>query len=124
MTTFSTCRSANGTVVVVPFMMAANTDTRHYWGISRHIFRYGHRNSAGRGPEEAKKGVHTVNESIDADDFVEIIRFFITLVLNADESTVLQYRACICGGLVLHQLRFPQLREAGVKDLPIRTYLS
>ncbi|KAJ6553553.1 hypothetical protein DFH09DRAFT_988122 [Mycena vulgaris] len=78
------------TVAVVPSTMSGNTDTRYYWRLSRHIFRYTHGNSAGRGLEEAlDDGIHTVNESIDADDFVEIIRFFATLVLNADESTAL-----------------------------------
>ncbi|KAJ7470811.1 carboxypeptidase S [Mycena latifolia] len=89
--TYSTRHSGNGdnnTVVVVPFTMLGNTDTRYYWGLSPHIFRYGHGNSAGRGIEDAQKGMHTVNESIDADDFVETIRFFVTLMLNADESSV------------------------------------
>ncbi|KAJ7082845.1 hypothetical protein B0H15DRAFT_851685 [Mycena belliarum] len=75
----------NYTVPVVPSTMLGNTDTRYYWALSRHIFRYGHGNSAGRGPEDAQKGMHTTNESIDADDLVEGIRFFVMLVLNADE---------------------------------------
>ncbi|KAJ7746256.1 hypothetical protein B0H16DRAFT_959588 [Mycena metata] len=76
-------------VVVAPSIMSGNTDTRYYWNLSRHIFRYGHGNSAGVGPDEMLNGIHTVDESVDADDFVEIIRFFATLILNADESTVL-----------------------------------
>ncbi|KAJ7760621.1 hypothetical protein DFH07DRAFT_957457 [Mycena maculata] len=74
------------TVAVVPSTMSGNTDTRYYWGLSRHIFRYGHGNSAGVGPDEMLNGIHTVNESIVADDFVEIVRFYVTLVLNADEA--------------------------------------
>ncbi|KAJ7666310.1 hypothetical protein B0H17DRAFT_1090112 [Mycena rosella] len=94
MAAYSTRRAANGDsdnnpIAVVPSTMSGNTDTRYYWQLSRHIFRYGHGNSAGRGPEDALGNMHTVNESIDADDFVEIIRFFGTLILNADESTVL-----------------------------------
>ncbi|KAJ7036819.1 hypothetical protein C8F04DRAFT_1209977 [Mycena alexandri] len=76
-------------VVVAPSIMSGNTYTRYYWNLSRHIFRYGHGNSAGVGPDEMLNGIHTVDESINADDFVEIIRFFVTLILNADESTVL-----------------------------------
>ena len=68
-----------------------------------HIFRYNHRNSGTGGG--LASGVHTVNESecnvrqwtgegadaasvdIEADDFLEIIRFFTTLILNVDEAT-------------------------------------
>ncbi|KAJ7881096.1 hypothetical protein B0H14DRAFT_2566062 [Mycena olivaceomarginata] len=84
--------AANGsdTVVVAPAVMVGNTDTQFYWKLSPHIFRYGHGNAAaGLGPDEILDKIHTVDESIDADDFVEMIRFFITLILNADESVVL-----------------------------------
>ncbi|KAJ7825958.1 hypothetical protein B0H13DRAFT_2374668, partial [Mycena leptocephala] len=101
--------SANGddsTVIVAPSIMSGNTDTRYYWKLSSHIFRYGHGNSAGA-PEGILSGIHTVNEcaytirdrtdtwlifcatAIDADEFVEMIRFFVTLILNSDESIVL-----------------------------------
>ncbi|KAJ7220299.1 hypothetical protein GGX14DRAFT_434106 [Mycena pura] len=100
--TYSTRRLAgpggdNETVFVAPSIMFANTDTRFYWKLSPNIFRYGHSHgnsvsaSADLGPdlEDMFDGIHTVNESIDADDFMELIRFFVTLVLNADESTTL-----------------------------------
>ncbi|KAF7335832.1 Gly-x carboxypeptidase [Mycena venus] len=89
---YNTRRAANNdnsTLIVAPSIMSGNTDTQFYWKLSPHIFRYGHGNSAGLGPEDILDGIHTVNESIDADDFVEIIRFYITLMLNADESSVL-----------------------------------
>ncbi|KAF7330176.1 hypothetical protein MVEN_02454500 [Mycena venus] len=78
-------------LIVAPSIMSGNTDTQFYWRLSPHIFRYGHSNSAGLGSEDILDGIHTVNEyaAIDADDFVEIIRFYITLMLNADESSVL-----------------------------------
>ncbi|KAJ6577574.1 hypothetical protein B0H19DRAFT_1252905 [Mycena capillaripes] len=99
--TYNTRRAANcenSTVVVTPAMMSGNTDTRYYWKLSPHIFQYGHGNSAGAGLEDSLDGIHTVNESIDAEDFVEIIRFFLTLILNADESTMLISRALGSGG--------------------------
>lgn len=34
-------------------------DTRHYWGLTEHIFRYGHRN---QGKDSALAGMHTTNE--------------------------------------------------------------
>jgi len=58
------------------------TDTRYYWDLSRHIFRYNHKYAKG-----TFNGAHTVNEAITADAFVEMIKFFTALILNADEST-------------------------------------
>jgi len=73
------------------------TDTAFYWKLTRHILRYNH--------QEGEHGIHTVNEcmlqfiifsswprvlisstDIIADNFVEMIRFFTTLILNVDES--------------------------------------
>ncbi|RPD64399.1 carboxypeptidase S [Lentinus tigrinus ALCF2SS1-7] len=70
-------------IVVAPGIMSGNTDTRYYWALTPHIYRYNHHNS-GNGTA-LSNGVHTINESIDADAFVEMIRFFSTLILNADE---------------------------------------
>ncbi|KAJ7650979.1 hypothetical protein FB45DRAFT_889258 [Roridomyces roridus] len=77
-------------VVVVPASGTGNTDTQFYWSLSPHIFRYGHSGSAHvRGEDDdILNGIHTVDEYIDADDFVEIIRFYLTLILNVDESKV------------------------------------
>ncbi|KAK7032737.1 carboxypeptidase S [Favolaschia claudopus] len=77
------------TVIVAPSMMTGNTDTQFYWKLSPHIFRYGHGNGAGQKLDGMMNNIHTVNEFMDADDFVEMIRFFITLILNADESVAL-----------------------------------
>ncbi|KDR80513.1 hypothetical protein GALMADRAFT_60610 [Galerina marginata CBS 339.88] len=74
-------------VIVAPSMMSGNTDTRFYWKLSPHIFRYNHQNAGSS--ENPLGGIHTVNESADIDTFLEMIRFFTTLILNADESTSL-----------------------------------
>ncbi|TFK51921.1 carboxypeptidase S [Heliocybe sulcata] len=70
--------------VVVPGLSLGNTDTRHYWNLTQHIFRYGHQNSRDR-----YNGAHTVNEAMRASGFLEMIRFFHLLILNADESPLL-----------------------------------
>ncbi|KAF9011801.1 carboxypeptidase S [Cyathus striatus] len=75
-------------ITVAPGMMSGNTDTRFYWDLTPHIFRYTHR-SAGN-ETNMLAGLHTVNESLEADSFLEMIRFFVTLILNADESNQLQ----------------------------------
>jgi Gly-Xaa carboxypeptidase len=77
-------------------MGSRSTDTAFYWKLTRHILRYNH--------QEGEHGIHTVNEcmaqfsfsfrprilirstDIIADNFVEMIRFFTTLILNVDES--------------------------------------
>ena len=46
-------------IIVAPGIMSGNTDTRFYWKLSQHIFRYNHYNAAGENP---LSGVHTVNE--------------------------------------------------------------
>ena len=78
-------------------------DTKHYWSLTKHIFRYSHLNSA-----DSYNGAHTVNEgtlsyfavalkmlinlssssAIRAEGYLEMIRFFTHLILNADEAEV------------------------------------
>ncbi|KAI0629289.1 carboxypeptidase S [Trametes polyzona] len=70
-------------IVVAPGIMSGNTDTRYYWALTPHIYRYNHYNA--RNGTALNNGVHTINESIEADAFLEMIKFFTTLILNADE---------------------------------------
>ncbi|KAL1696594.1 hypothetical protein GGG16DRAFT_43379 [Schizophyllum commune] len=74
-------------IVVAPSISTGNTDTQYYWNLTKHIFRYNHssgRKSRGKG--QVFGGAHTVNESTEADNLVEKVRFFALLILNADES--------------------------------------
>ncbi|KIO07677.1 hypothetical protein M404DRAFT_136116 [Pisolithus tinctorius Marx 270] len=72
-------------IVVSPGIMSGNTDTKFYWKLTPHIFRYGHiRSISGTLPPN----IHTVNEAMSIDNFLEIIRFYTTLVLNVDESAL------------------------------------
>ncbi|KAG2157824.1 uncharacterized protein EDB93DRAFT_1124887 [Suillus bovinus] len=71
-------------LIISPGIMSGNTDTRYYWKLTEHIFRYGHTDGATGG--SIISGVHTVNEAIKISNFVEMIRFFTTLILNVDES--------------------------------------
>jgi Gly-Xaa carboxypeptidase len=82
--TYNTHRSINDTdsIIVAPSIMSGNTDTRFYWKLSPHIFRYNHHHAARENP---LSGIHTINEFVAVDDFMEKIRFFSTLILNADE---------------------------------------
>ncbi|KAJ7597918.1 hypothetical protein C8J56DRAFT_921402, partial [Mycena floridula] len=74
-------------ITVAPGMPSGNTDTSHYWKLAEHIFRYGHLDLG-----ETNKmhfGAHTVNEYLEADSLVEVVLFFVTLILNVDETTTL-----------------------------------
>ncbi|CDO72068.1 hypothetical protein BN946_scf184962.g11 [Trametes cinnabarina] len=75
-------------IFVAPGMSTGNTvlpDTKHYWKLTKHIFRYGHINTA-----DSYNGAHTVNEALRAEGFIEAIRFFTWIILNADESLLLE----------------------------------
>ncbi|KAJ3180028.1 hypothetical protein HDU87_002251 [Geranomyces variabilis] len=64
------------TVVVVPILMPANTDARHYWQLTRHISRYV--------PVRSDKcfGMHAVNERIAIFEFIGPFAFFHALIRN------------------------------------------
>ncbi|KAG8871465.1 hypothetical protein FRB97_008660 [Tulasnella sp. 331] len=70
-----------GVVVVTPMTLGGNTDTRFYWDLSPNIFRYTHIGI------HQENGFHTVNEAVNLDGFVDLIKFYATLILNADEAT-------------------------------------
>jgi Gly-Xaa carboxypeptidase len=86
-------------------------DTRVYWDLSPSIFRYNHQNMGDT--VMGLHGIHTVNEcqyrfdpttlsslllmhqrsyvglDMEISAFLEMIEFFVTLILNSDESTQL-----------------------------------
>ncbi|KAJ7749211.1 hypothetical protein B0H16DRAFT_1420431 [Mycena metata] len=71
-------------IFIAPGVMPGNGDTRFYWDLSPHIYRYGHDNLIGIGEESG--GIHSVDEHIHVGAFMEMITFFTTLILNADEA--------------------------------------
>ncbi|KAF8582795.1 carboxypeptidase S [Ramaria rubella] len=75
--------SEDSNVIVAPGVMSGNTDTRYYWKLTPHIFRYGH-----RGAQDAYGGIHTINEAIKISGILKEIKFFATLILNSDEAAL------------------------------------
>ncbi|KAK8203371.1 hypothetical protein M8818_005262 [Zalaria obscura] len=72
-------------MLVTPGLMTGNTDTRYYWGLSRHIFRFG------PGWEEGADklmGIHTVDERIGVQAHVNAVKWFAGFVRNMDEEDV------------------------------------
>ncbi|CCL99719.1 uncharacterized protein FIBRA_01741 [Fibroporia radiculosa] len=72
-------------VFLAPSLSTGNTDTRHYWKLTKHIFRYGHTFG-----DDSYNGAHTVNEAMRADGLLEVIRFHTRLILNGHDSTLLE----------------------------------
>ncbi|KAF1994951.1 vacuolar carboxypeptidase-like protein Cps1 [Amniculicola lignicola CBS 123094] len=72
-------------LLVAPGIMTGNTDTRYYWGLSEHIFRYG------PGWDKEQKGlgnIHTVDERIGVQAHIDTIRWMAGFVRNMDEAEI------------------------------------
>ncbi|KAJ8095210.1 hypothetical protein PM082_010432 [Marasmius tenuissimus] len=54
----SSARYTADDIVIVPSLGLGNTDTRFYWNLTKHIFRYSHRGDR----DDLFNGLHTVNE--------------------------------------------------------------
>jgi carboxypeptidase PM20D1 len=65
--------------IPVPFLMIGGTDTRHYEGLTRHVYRF----NPIVATTELVSGAHGTNERVRADDFVRAARFFAQLIRNA-----------------------------------------
>jgi Gly-Xaa carboxypeptidase len=73
-------------VVVTPGIMTGNTDTRHYWSLTKHIFRF----SPGFDPEDGPGlgSIHTVDERVSVLNHINAVRWFMLFVRNMDEADV------------------------------------
>ncbi|KZV72467.1 carboxypeptidase S [Peniophora sp. CONT] len=71
-------------VIVAPGIMVANSDTKWYWDLTKNIFRYNH-----IGVTDRFNGLHTVNEAVKAEGYIEGIRFYARLILNVDETDLI-----------------------------------
>lgn len=71
-------------IIVSPGMMTGNTDTRYYWPITKHIFRYG----PGWDPtwDKGLTGVHTVDEKISVINHINMVKWFTLFIRNMDEA--------------------------------------
>ncbi|KAJ9150454.1 Carboxypeptidase [Pleurostoma richardsiae] len=70
--------------IVTPGIITGNTDTRFFWELTRHIFRF----APGFDPEDAPglTGVHTVNEKVNVNNHINAVRFFTLFIRNIDEA--------------------------------------
>jgi len=72
-------------VIVSPGIMTGNTDTRYYWSLTRHIFRFG----PGYDPDDRSwiGSLHTINEKISVMNHINAVKWFTLFVRNMDEAT-------------------------------------
>lgn len=72
-------------VIVTPGIMPANTDTRYYWPLSQHIFRY----FPGWDPEDMSlEGIHTVGERVSVLAHVKTVQWYTRFLRNMDEADI------------------------------------
>ncbi|CAG8895957.1 unnamed protein product [Penicillium egyptiacum] len=67
-------------LIVTPYLMPANTDTKFFWALTKNIYRFTPVNLV-----ENLNRAHTTDEFIRADEFVREPLFFASLILNADD---------------------------------------
>ena len=68
-------------LIVTPYLMPANTDTKFFWKLTKNIYRFTPINLV-----QNLNRAHTVDEFIKADEFVREPFFFASLILNADDA--------------------------------------
>ncbi|MGB3068662.1 MAG: M20 family peptidase [Ottowia sp.] len=73
-----TLRSLFPDVLVAPSLMIAATDSRHFTGVSDHIYRF----SPVRAKTEDLARFHGTNERVSVANFGELIRFYVQLLRN------------------------------------------
>ena len=80
-----TIREIDPEVVVAPGLSVVATDSRHYEGIARNVFRF----LPVRFKSEDLKRIHGVNERLSTTSYVELVRFYIRLFENlGNESSM------------------------------------
>ncbi|XP_070557575.1 N-fatty-acyl-amino acid synthase/hydrolase PM20D1.2-like [Ptychodera flava] len=69
-------------VVVAPGVMIGNTDTRHYWNLTKNIYRF---SPTIMKPTDLPR-FHGVNERISIHNYEQVVNFFYHLMLNTDQE--------------------------------------
>jgi Gly-Xaa carboxypeptidase len=70
-------------LIVSPGLMTGNTDTRYYWDLSEHIFRYG----PGWDKDQVGMGnIHTVDEKVGVQAHLDTVKWMWGWIRNMDEA--------------------------------------
>jgi carboxypeptidase PM20D1 len=68
-------------LIVAPYLVTAGTDAKHYTGLSDSIYRF----AFNRFTPETLERMHGINEQINVDDYVDVVKFFRELILGANQ---------------------------------------
>lgn len=71
-------------IITTPGIMTGNTDTRFFWDLTRHIFRFAPGYDGE--DEEGLGNIHTVNERVSVRNHVNAVKWFTLFVRNLDEA--------------------------------------
>jgi carboxypeptidase PM20D1 len=74
-----TIRQTAPTALVAPALLVAATDSRHYAGLTKNIFRF---LPIALGPEDTKR-YHGIDERISVDDYERCVRFYAQVIRNS-----------------------------------------
>ena len=67
-------------LIVSPYLTVGGTDARHYEGLSDSIYRFAFM----RHTPETLEGMHGLNEQINVDDYVDMVKFYRELIVGAN----------------------------------------
>jgi Gly-Xaa carboxypeptidase len=71
-------------VIVTPGIMTGNTDTRFFWHLTKHIFRFAPRYDAE--DSQGLGSIHTVNEKVSVVNHINTVKWFTLFLRNTDEA--------------------------------------
>lgn len=70
-------------LIVAPGIMTGNTDTKYYWDLTQHIFRF---TPGWDGKFSGLGNIHTVDEYISVDSHINMVRWMSLFIRNMDQS--------------------------------------
>lgn len=79
-----TTRALYSDVVMSPGFMTGNTDTKYYWDLTKHIFRFGPGFDVN--DRDVPFNAHTVNEKLNVNAHIKLVQWYSLFVRNMDEA--------------------------------------
>jgi carboxypeptidase PM20D1 len=67
-------------LIIAPYLVTGGTDAKHYTGLSDSIYRF----AFNRFTPETLERMHGINEQVNVDDYVDLVKFFRELILGAN----------------------------------------
>ena len=78
-----TTRALYGEILVAPGLMTGNTDTKFYWDLTKHIFRF---TPGWDGKHFGFGNIHTVDENVPIKSHINLVRWMSLFIRNMDAA--------------------------------------